>query len=517
MLLSLFLARGIYLLCVVPPFEGWDEYQHVAYLVHLLENGEPPVLDETPVPESLLQQVVQFPGPDFAVQQIGHVGLLGYGDYWARRTPIRPVRPQSPVLLYEAQHSATVYRILAPIFAVSGGVEDLRRSVGAVRLVNLLAGSLAIWIVLGYLGRLFPDWRQGALVGLLIVLQPLFGINLARVANDAIALLLATIAVVATLEIGSRGLFVRCGLLSVVLYLAIDAKFLNVALVPFVVVCLLWQGRVQGLGTRPTALAVLLVVGGLALLYLAGRGSGLSTAIGARDLLYASRRGVEAGDLVGASLEVDWLNVLRDNWARRSLFSGGWSSVRAPGFLRDAYETLVWAGLAGWLITLARRGRTPLREPASATAWLPCAVLCGSFHTAICLHLLLMQTVWGVPNTNVWYLAPALPWFLVLIHQGSRGWPGRWGALVPWGLVVVFAATNVAGTLFRMLPAYGAAAPGWIALERLAALQPPCFGTLTLIGSLGIWTALLFFAIGLILPAGRSVRRTLTGSRQEAF
>ena len=44
LLVSLFLVRGMWLLCVIPPLEQWDEYQHVAYFQHLVEHGEAPVL-----------------------------------------------------------------------------------------------------------------------------------------------------------------------------------------------------------------------------------------------------------------------------------------------------------------------------------------------------------------------------------------------------------------------------------------------------------------------------------------
>ncbi len=32
LLTALVLARGVMLMCVLPPLEGWDEYQHVAYV-----------------------------------------------------------------------------------------------------------------------------------------------------------------------------------------------------------------------------------------------------------------------------------------------------------------------------------------------------------------------------------------------------------------------------------------------------------------------------------------------------
>ncbi|MCZ6681917.1 MAG: hypothetical protein O7B26_01960, partial [Planctomycetota bacterium] len=44
LLAVIFLVRGIFYLSVLPPFEGWDEYQHLAYVAFVAENGRSPVL-----------------------------------------------------------------------------------------------------------------------------------------------------------------------------------------------------------------------------------------------------------------------------------------------------------------------------------------------------------------------------------------------------------------------------------------------------------------------------------------
>ena len=48
-LTGLVLCRGIVLLCVLPPFEGWDEYQHVGYIVYWNETGSRPWLGQADV------------------------------------------------------------------------------------------------------------------------------------------------------------------------------------------------------------------------------------------------------------------------------------------------------------------------------------------------------------------------------------------------------------------------------------------------------------------------------------
>ena len=124
LLVGLVLCRGLVLLCVMPPFEGWDEYQHVGYVVHVGETGRRAVLNETVVPPALVTAAVQFPQPKSALEQIGRLGAVDYATFWARRDP--PVRKEGDVALYQAQHAPFYYRMAAPLFRALGGVADLR-------------------------------------------------------------------------------------------------------------------------------------------------------------------------------------------------------------------------------------------------------------------------------------------------------------------------------------------------------------------------------------------------------
>src|SRR5216684_8021753 len=49
----LIVARGVFVLCVLPPFEGWDEYQHIAYIVYIKEQREIPRFGHSTVPRSM--------------------------------------------------------------------------------------------------------------------------------------------------------------------------------------------------------------------------------------------------------------------------------------------------------------------------------------------------------------------------------------------------------------------------------------------------------------------------------
>jgi hypothetical protein len=47
-LIAAFLARGPLYLSVFPPFEGWDEYQHLGYIAYLDQARRIPVFANRP-------------------------------------------------------------------------------------------------------------------------------------------------------------------------------------------------------------------------------------------------------------------------------------------------------------------------------------------------------------------------------------------------------------------------------------------------------------------------------------
>src|SRR5262245_38864012 len=153
LLVALVVARGLVYLSVMPLFEGWDEYEHVGYVVHVLATGRPAVLGQTNVPASLIAPLVRYPLPKCVVDlQLGRLGAVDYRSYWssAERPTLRPGLME----LYEAQHASWYYRVAAPLFKALGGVADLRTSVGGLRLLNLTFLAASVWIALGVIGRL---------------------------------------------------------------------------------------------------------------------------------------------------------------------------------------------------------------------------------------------------------------------------------------------------------------------------------------------------------------------------
>ncbi len=255
LLVVLVFCRGLVLLCVMPPFEGWDEYQHVAYIVHLCETGARPVLGETIVPRSLQARLGDFPHGPYALKTLKATGAVDYASFWREPARVgqkaRSLTDSPPLSLYQAQHGSFYYLLAAPLFALAGGVRDLRSSVGALRLLNLVFTVLSVWIALGIVERLIRNRALKALCGLLIAVQPLFLINGVRVANDALGILFATAAIAAALDrhtFRSRGAMFGLGIL---MGLATLAKSVHFGLIPFVAICALATQLRERFGRPP--------------------------------------------------------------------------------------------------------------------------------------------------------------------------------------------------------------------------------------------------------------------------
>ncbi len=519
LLVGLILARGVAELCVMPPFEGWDEYQHVGYVVHVLETGRRATLGETLVPASLRAEMAAFPQPRSSLAQMGpHPAEMGYADYWARRgsglvpspgrvDPPASTEAASPIKLYQAQHSWWYYRAVAPLFAAAGGVSDLRDSMAVLRLVNLLLTAGAVWIATGVIAHRVRSRRTAAWIGLVIAVHPIFLTNGVRVSSDAPGVLLATLTVAVALALDGRLSIRRSGAMGLLAGAAILAKATNWSLVPFLAGCWLFAATRGEASRRRAAGSALALFLGLAAVVGPEVGHnmavyGVPTPMQEAVLNHRNGRGLL--DLLRTAASVSWPREARDLWLRGAFLTGGWSFVGkgVPG--RDAYYWAAAAGLLGWawrLIAVAagRRmrggsvrlggGRFRLHAPATIgsqpafdSAWTPlaCLLLCASVTAALDYHSLQCRLAWGRSTTGPWYAAAALPWFLALVVSGALAWPSR---RLGTAIAATLAGSCVLGEQFllwaRMLPAYSGGAVGLDALRRIGQLQPTLLGPAT--------------------------------------
>ena len=469
------------MLCILPPFEGWDEYQHVACLQHRLERGVHPTVGGTSVPAALIQQLPGFPQPRFALDQIQGSGARGYAEFW---NPPEPPRGACTVALYQAQQEPLYYRLAAPVFALAGGLADLRTSVFTLRALNLLL--LAAAVVLAGVPLLHTRTAATPPTLLAIATVPILLYSGLRVANDALALAFSMAALFLLDRVtGARP---RCAALAAGLAAGAAICTKTTAL-PVVPAALTLTGLAYWRGALSPRTATH-VAGAFVLGCLVVAGPGLAANVRAFGALTPMQEGLDnaraghgTGDLVRHALALDWIEVLRRNWTRDPLWVGGWSYLRPPSWLRTAHEALLLLGLVAVLATGRRPPGSTAGLRAMATAgWATLAIGYVSLHSSL-LH--------GDASLTPWYLAFAWPAVLTAVIQGFYSLPWRRvGPVLTAALITVFVAAETHGVLHRMPRAYAGAELWNGAASRLASLRPPWLGTNTLLITLALWLLL---------------------------
>src|SRR5688500_18282230 len=182
-----FLARGPLYLSVLPPFEGWDEHQHLAYIAHLDQTGSIPVMDQSVVPRGLRPLMVSVPHSASGAEQLRDWGVLSYADYWDAPPPADAhLEPSSSSRLYQAQQPPLAYVLVMPIWRALKTPRPLE-AISAIRATHVLLVAGALVLFAAALTRLVPRFGPRVAVFALVCLHPLFFQNVARVANDALA------------------------------------------------------------------------------------------------------------------------------------------------------------------------------------------------------------------------------------------------------------------------------------------------------------------------------------------
>jgi hypothetical protein len=490
------------LMCVLPPLEGWDEYQHVAYVHSMHETGRRPVYDEAVVPRALLESVLRLPQGCDVLKQLRPFGAVGYAEYWARRDGGHPMTP-TPVGtlgLYEVQHGPLYYRLAAPLYAALGGEKDLRRSVAGLRVANLLLIAGAVWVALGAIGRLVRDLRYSALIGLVVAAHPLFLINGVRVANDALGAFLATVAIAGALTLDGRHLTRRALWVGPVIGAAALAKAIHLALAPFALALWLALVVLDHVPPRRAVIALAVLVLGILAPILPQFAEDLARYGNMTPMVEAiinHRAGRTAADLLRMAVGINWPRAVVSWWARKGLMVGGWSFLLPPRWLVDCYTLLVGFGLGGWAWSALGRGGRVFRRAMTPAA---CAALAASYTAALTYHAVQATVALGYLGTNAWYAAAAMPWFLALVAGGALGWPLgplRFAGPALMGLAFIFAEGTVIWG--AMTTTYAGGLGGSAGLIRLAALQPPGLGTATLFAAtLGALALLVAWAVAFV-------------------
>ena len=228
-------------MCVIPPVEGWDEYQHVAYVTHILEVGRPAAYGDDQVPDSLLAAMIpafpQLPAcPGTARFAAGCRGLCDL-LVAARRRP----RPAAALQSGRGPDPAAALPGAAFVVVLRPGCPAVRGAGGCARFAEFRRGPAAGECAAGRgvgLGRAGGNRARCAhaglrsWIGLAIATQPLFLMNSARVSSDALGVFLSTVVVALAMRRDDHRVTWRFAAMGVLAGLAILTKATNWYLVP---------------------------------------------------------------------------------------------------------------------------------------------------------------------------------------------------------------------------------------------------------------------------------------------
>ena len=476
LLILLVLAQGTALMCVMPLLEGWDEYQHIAYIQYLVEHDELPVLRKSMVSRTLLEKLVKLPQPRPMTDQTKGTGALDYDSFHRQGQPAyRSGHEDIP--LYQAQHGSLYYRLMLPVFQIAGGIENLTQSIALLRLVNLLLTTATLAGCLWLIGSAPANRMHAALLGLVICCQPLFLINGCRVANDALAIAMGTVVIIWALKIEQ---WERIGLsagIGVLLGLAVWTKSTAMALVPFIAGSILlgiWRKRIS----FKKAILTSSLVFGTALIvsspYFAFNFHHYHMLTPMQEGLVNRDHGKGLTDFLKAGWQLNAPKRIGELWIKHSTWVGGWSHLQ-PRHVQNGITLAFAVGLLGWGAVFWRRLRNKKHMIEDHTLSLRCAILVFCVSLGLLWHMVQSYVAWfpDGSSTNAWYACMGFPFALILVYEGATGFSDRIAKGVGWLLVCLYGFATWYGFFSRCCLVTAAAQADGKHWCGLAEYQPP--------------------------------------------
>ena len=482
----LIFLQGYALLCILPPFEGIDEYQHLAYIVFLLEQRRLPILGQDTVPSTLLHQLRSFPLPERAAEHTASWQTQSYEEFWRRTASgAEKLGEGGRIELYQSQHPPLYYLAMAPVYRLLASYGNLV-AVNLLRLINLLflcGASFLFFLALE--DRILPEENRLVPV-LLIACHPLYISNACRVANDIMAIFFGILSLTFLMRL-FQGKPVSAALWGA-LTLALGTWSKSTVLVWAPVwllgfMLLFFRDRLAALRWKTVGAAVsfFLVYGGLCFPLFYRNWKQFGTFGAMVEYTYSSFKTRQAEGLFPLLFEVNWFRETSRFLGR--LWIGGWSFVKLPIWLESLFVLILYLGLVAWLVTWIKRfmpgkSRVPQQERnpdcifqswitpvilAASVAWM----LLGMFY-----HGLISQATYGTPSTNAWYFLLALPPFFCLVCQMFYFISRRLARIYVVGVTIFFLGIEIWGWFFTMLPYYTASSSPKVIYSRLTQLHP---------------------------------------------
>lgn len=467
-----FLARGFFYASLFPLWEGYDEFSHFAYVQHLAAHGELPVLGQSQVSREVDESLRLVPLP--WMQRQLPAPHLTHDAYWKLPAEEREQRQdklrslpaewaQEPALedlgfFWEAQQPPLYYWLFSWPLQVASNA-GLPTRVMLLRWLSVLLASLVI--PLGFLLARRVFGRDGPALGAvaLVAAMPELMVNLCRVGNESLAIVLYTALVYLTLKVVEGPERTGRGwLLGVVLGLGLLTKAYFLTALPLLTLLFAW-GLWRRSGWRREIFLEGALAGSIALL--------LSGWVYWRNLrltgVWFPQPGSETirdlpfTGLLGRTGEVDWSNVAGSVF-RSHIWFGGWSFLQIRSWMYDLFGfilLLAMVGLGVLIWQLWRKAQTSARLLPCPAHLLVLVAFYGLFVLGVAYHALLMFVLWDASASTGWYLYSLVVPEVILASLGLFALvPARWRGWILPAATSLFVLLDLYATHFLLIPYY---------------------------------------------------------------
>ncbi len=200
-----FLARLAFYATMLPLWEGYDEWAHFSVIRTVALESRLLAPRDQPVPRDVEASLQLAPVP-WELRNLPPPSLTG-DAYWRLPAEARQLRRHEflampaawsretstgPLTAYEALQPPLYYWMMAPLVRLASG-RALGEQVMLVRWSSVLLASLVIPLVFRIAEAIFRDARLALVCAAAAALMPEFAIDVSRVGNDCLAVLLFTL------------------------------------------------------------------------------------------------------------------------------------------------------------------------------------------------------------------------------------------------------------------------------------------------------------------------------------
>ncbi len=502
---GIFFVRGILLMSVLPPLEGWDEYQHIACIVFIAENGRMPVLNQDFVPESMYPDLVDNPHSDCDIKQTGHIGCLSYRDFFS--TGYRETG-SGKILLYQAQHPPLYYMAFYRLYRMARQNLGFRQTITVFRMINLFLAAIGIFFFLLPIRKLFVSPAAARLAALAIGVAPITLIYILRVSNDASAFLLAGLMffLLSTLETGEK-FIMKSAALAILIASGVWIKLTVFMYLPVTGIYLLYTTIFNDIPLRKILSAVLLIgllYAGIAGTYHRQTLTEYGTPLLSQEAVKNIANGESFRDTINRIEFSHLKSFLINRMLRGSLWRSGWSFLGTLNPFVNFYMCLLLLGFTGMfpLICVRFRNRRQF-SPEMIHTWVLAGIVSVMAFSAAYFHALNSIAAHGKILTPAYYLAPGYPVFIAWIlasYQGYRNrFIGRFGSIA---LILIFTITEIYSVAFIAMPHWTGSQNFTEIISRTAAVHTLFPGPFLLVPVMGIYLVMLVMAVSAIRRSG---------------